>query len=291
MSKILVLAGGSVKGAFQAGVIRKVFENGFQPDAIYGVSAGSLNAAYLVNQLGEQTIAGEPLDFVKAGNDLWDFWETRITSPANLFQPFNLMELGYTAIVKKFRGLVSMQPLKQLIADVLQMRNLHASPIGIKVGAVNIVDGGMKYVDPSVEYFFDYLMASSAVPILMPVVKINHEEHRSFLDGGLRNVSPIKKAIEDGATEIVSISCHPEHIEGGNFDSGDLLALVDRVMDIAVNEILNADLREAILASEVGKSKVKITSYRPPHPLQIDMQSFNKYDIRRLLELGRAVEV
>lgn len=291
MSKILVLAGGSVKGAFQAGVIRAVFESGFRPDAIYGVSAGSLNASYLVNQLGEQMINSEPLDFIKAGNDLWDFWETRITNPSNLFQPFSLFQLGYTAIIKKFQGLVSMRPLERLISDVLQMRNLHASPVELKVGAVNIVDGGIKYVDPTVENFFDYLMASSAVPILMPVVKINNESNRSFLDGGLRNVSPIKKAIEDGATEIVSISCHPEHIEGGNFDTGDLLALVDRVMDIAVNEILNADLKEAQLASELGKSKVKIKSYRPPQPLQIDMQSFTKYDIRRLLELGYAMEV
>jgi len=286
MSKILVLAGGSVKGAYQAGVIKAVFENGFRPDAIYGISAGSLNAAYLVNQLGMQTINGEPLDFLKAGQDLWDFWETRITNPTNLFKPLNLFQLGYSALVKKFRGLVSMKPLELLIEDVLQMRNLHASPVNIKVGAVNIVDGGMKYVDPSVEHFFNYLMASSAIPILMPVVKINNDPYRSFLDGGLRNVSPIRKAIDDGATEIVSISCHPEQIEGGNFDAGDLLDLVDRVMDIAVNEILNADLREAALASKLGKNNVKITSYRPTQALQIDMQNFNKFDIRRLLELG-----
>ncbi|MEY2793262.1 MAG: hypothetical protein RJA76_1254 [Bacteroidota bacterium] len=290
MSKILVLAGGSVKGAFQAGVIRSVFESGFRPDAIYGISAGSLNAAFLVNQLGRQTIDGEPLDYIKAAEDLWDFWETRITNPTNLFQPLNLFQLGYTAIVKKFRGLVDMKPLQSLISDVLNIRNLHASPIGIKVGAVNVFDGGIKYVDPSVEHFFDYLMASSAIPILMPVVKINNEAKRSFLDGGLRDVSPIKKAIEDGATEIVSISCHPEQIEGGDFDSGDLLALVDRVMDIAVNEILNADLREAQLAGEFGKNKVKISSYRPSQALQIDMQTFNKYDIRRLLELGYAMD-
>ena len=40
MSKILVLAGGSVKGAFQAGVMKAMMERGYQPDAVYGVSAG-----------------------------------------------------------------------------------------------------------------------------------------------------------------------------------------------------------------------------------------------------------
>ena len=281
MSKILVLAGGSVKGAFQAGVIKALFEKGYQPDAIYGASAGSLNAAYLVNQFGQQANAGSPISYPQAAQDLWDFWERRITRPDCLSKPFNLFELGWTALTKKFKGLVDTSPLRKLLMDVLQDRNLHASPVGLKVGAVNIIEGAMHYVDPSFEHFQDYLMASSAVPILMPVVKIEGEKRKSYLDGGLRDVAPLQKAIKDGAKEIVVIACHTEMIEGGDFDSGDLLALVDRVMDIAVNEILNADLRE-------DRSDVKIKMIRPSQPLSIDIQRFTKMDIRRMLETGYA---
>jgi NTE family protein len=285
MSKILVLAGGSVKGAFQAGVMRAMMERGYQPDAVYGVSAGSLNAAYFVNQLGLQAITGEPISFIQASQDLWDFWETRITSPESLSKPFNIFQLGLSALRKKFKGLVDTQPLRNLLAEVLSIRNLHASPIDLKIGAVNIIDGTMYYVDTSEEHFLDYLMASSAVPILMPMVKINGETRRSFLDGGLRDVAPIKKAVEDGASHIVCISCHMESIEGGHFDSGDLLALVDRVMDIAVNEILNADIKEVMISS----TAIDIQSIRPPQPLTIDIQNFNKMDVRRMLELGYQV--
>ena len=285
MSKILVLAGGSVKGAFQAGVMRAMMERGYQPDAVYGVSAGSLNAAYFVNQLGLQAITGEPISFIQASQDLWDFWETRITIPESLSKPFNIFQLGLSALRKKFKGLVDTQPLRNLLAEVLSIRNLHASPIDLKIGAVNIIDGTMYYVDTSEEHFLDYLMASSAVPILMPVVKINGETRRSFLDGGLRDVAPIKKAVEDGASHIVCISCHMESIEGGHFDSGDLLALVDRVMDIAVNEILNADIKEVMISS----TAIDIQSIRPPQPLTIDIQNFNKMDVRRMLELGYQV--
>ena len=281
MSKILVLAGGSVKGAFQAGVIKALFEKGYQPDAIYGVSAGSLNAAYLVNQLGQQTYSGTPISYPQAAQDLWDFWETRITHPRCLSKPFNLFQLGWTALTKKFKGLVDTSPLRDLLSDVLQQRNLQASPVGLKVGAVNIVEGAMHYVDPSFDDFLDYLMASSAVPILMPVVKIQGEKRKSYLDGGLRDVAPVQKAIKDGAKEVVVIACHTEMIEGGDFDSGDLLALVDRVMDIAVNEILNADLRESSPA-------VQLKIIRPSQPLSIDIQRFTKLDIRRMLEMGYA---
>ena len=281
MSQILVLAGGSVKGAFQAGVIKALFEKGYRPDAIYGVSAGSLNAAYLVNQFGQQVNSGSPIDYPQAAQDLWDFWERRITRPECLSKPFNIFQLGWTALTKKFKGLVDTSPLRDLLSDVLQDRNLQASPVALKVGAVNIMDGAMHYVDPSFENFLDYLMASSAVPILMPVVKIQGEKRKSYLDGGLRDVAPLQKAIQDGATEVVVIACHTEMIEGGDFDSGDLLALVDRVMDIAVNEILNADLRE----SSPG---IQLKIIRPLQPLSIDIQRFTKMDIRRMLETGYA---
>ena len=285
MSKILVLAGGSVKGAFQAGVMKAMMERGYQPDAVYGVSVGSLNAAYFVNQLGMQALTGGPISFTDASQDLWDFWETRITSPKSLSKPFNIFQLGLTALRKKFKGLVDTQPLRNLLTEVLSIHNLHASPISLKIGAVNIMDGTVYYVDASEEYFLDYLMASSAVPILMPVVKINGERRRSFLDGALRDVAPIKKAVDDGASHIVCISCHMETIEGGHFDSGDLLALVDRVMDIAVNEILNADIKEVMISN----TTIDIQSIRPPQPLTIDIQNFNKMDIRRMLELGYQV--
>ena len=68
----------------------------------------------------------------------------------------------------------------------------------------------------------------------------------------------------------------------GFWGFGDLLALVDRVMDIAVNEILNADLK-------MSRSEVKLTIIRPKQPLSIDIQRFTKMDIRRMLETGYAL--
>jgi NTE family protein len=52
--KALVLGGGSMKGAFQVGVIQAVLENGFQPEMIYGISVGALNATFLANEAGRQ---------------------------------------------------------------------------------------------------------------------------------------------------------------------------------------------------------------------------------------------
>jgi NTE family protein len=123
-------------------------------------------------------------------------------------------------------------------------------PIDLKIGAVNIIDGTYVLRRSSEEHFLDYLMASSAVPILMPVVKINGETRRSFLDGGLRDVAPIKKAVDDGGKPTLfalAVTWNPS--KGDILIQGIYLALVDRVMDIAVNEILNADINEVMLSN------------------------------------------
>lgn len=59
-------------------------------------------------------------------------------------------------------------------------------------------------------------------------------------------------------------------------------------MDIAVNEILNADLKEALLIQN-QRSDLSIHSIRPIQPIAIDIQNFNKLDIRRMLEIGYAM--
>jgi hypothetical protein len=56
-------------------------------------------------------------------------------------------------------------------------------------------------------------------------------------------------------------------------------------MDIAVNEILNADIKEVMISN----TTIDIKSIRPPQPLTIDIQNFSKLDIRRMLELGYQV--
>jgi NTE family protein len=301
MSKILVLAGGSVKGAYQAGVVRAVFEAGFRPDFIYGISAGSMNASYLVNDFGRQSLENNGnIDYQQASLELAEFWENNIYAPDCLALRRGTYDLGMSAIRRNFEGLLDPTPLKEILHENINIRHLNASPIGLKVGAVDIINGSIIYADPTYEHFLDYVMASSAIPILMPVVNIGGLRKMAFLDGGLRDVAPIKKAINDGAEEIVCVACHTRKIDGGYFPYGNLLALVDRVMDIAVNECLNADLDWAEFRNEClpmdgspgeygileGQKRIKLKVIRPQTPLDVDIQNFDREDIQRMILLG-----
>ena len=183
MSKILVLAGGSVKGAYQTGVVRAVFEAGFRPDAIYGISAGSMNASYFVNNFGIQALENDGnIDFPQAAIDLCEFWVNNIQSPDSLALRRGTYDLGMSAIRRNFEGLLDPTPLREILHDNINIRNLNASPIGLKVGAVDIINGSIIYADPTYEHFLDYVMASSAIPILMPVVNIGGLRKMAFLD-------------------------------------------------------------------------------------------------------------
>ncbi len=54
--KALVLGGGSLKGAWQVGVIHAILDTGFRPEMIYGISAGALNGSFMVNEASKQVI-------------------------------------------------------------------------------------------------------------------------------------------------------------------------------------------------------------------------------------------
>lgn len=300
MKRVLVLSGGSVKGAFQAGAVRAVLESGFMPDAVYGISAGAMNASFLVNHVSQQFRKKQQFDWVTAGKGLCQFWKDRITSGESLARRRGTYELGLSALRKNFEGLLDSTPLREIIEKTISMKNLRVSPIGLKVGAVDILGGSMVYADPSFEHFFDYLMASSAIPILMPVVNIGGNKKMAFLDGGMRQVAPIKKAMQDGATEIVCVACHPKEIHGQPFNYGNLLALVDRAMDITVSEIVNNDIEwaqylNALLPGDrkwlkegelEGYQKFDLTVIRPNKSILVDIQDFNTDDIVQMLELG-----
>jgi NTE family protein len=287
--KALVLGGGSLKGAFQVGVVQAVLEAGFEPEMIYGISVGSLNASYLVNEAGKQTIEHKKIDWPKISRQLIEFWVKNITHPEDIAIMRSSLTLGIDTLMSRFDGLLDTTPLHTLIRKNVDEFILRTSPIKLKVGAVDVVSGKMVYATPQDEHFIEYILASSSLPTLMPAVHIKGHRKSVFLDGGLRVVAPLKAALEDGATDIVCVACHAEHIYNEPVNYRSLLKLLDRVKDINVNQIVNSDIAWA--QSYVEKEGLKgrnlnLTVIRPHEPLHLDMLSFKSEDIVRLIVQG-----
>lgn len=299
--KVLVLSGGNVKGSYQAGAIKRLLDQGFQPDAVYGVSVGALNGALLADQMGQTPTPIWP----DAGDNLVRFWIREVTSFSVVGRERTGAGIIWKAIRDKFSGLIDMTPIMELLERTLNMDNITNSPLKVYPGVVNLAKGNFFNADPvnDKDNFFKYIIASTREPINMDIVDIGEE---AFVDGGLRNIAPLKPAIDGGAEEIIVIANQPEKISeqtGRNYR--DLFTLARRTVGIMTNEIINNDLALAERINELckhygdaadgykisdgplkGARFVDIMVIRPKERLPINILNFDSHDINTLIDLG-----
>lgn len=290
--KALVLGGGSLKGAFQAGAVKAILESGFEPNAIYGISAGSLNATFLAHEAARQQAETGSVDWPKVGRALMEFWVRNITGPATVAIERNRLMMGYETFMSRFDGFLDNTPIKNLIRQTIDLEQLRRGPVQVKVGAVDILNGDMVYADAHDEHFLDYVFASSALPFLMPAVPIGGDHRKAFMDGGLREVAPLRVAIEDGATEILCVACHAKRIPGEAINYRSLLTLIERVKDITVNQLVNNDIAWAerfVERERLHGRHIHLNVIRPTDPLHLDLLRFTQEDIGNLLVQGYEV--
>jgi NTE family protein len=312
----LAFGGGSIKGAYQAGVTKVLLNKGFVPDSLYGISVGSLNAAFLCDRayflgktkgdyysgLGEMPPADlsdpkAPVTWPFIGEQLAAFWTQKITGPSALVTEWPEIGIFIRIILGEFNGVVGVNPLKKLIADTLSSDRLSKSSVPTEIGAVNIDTGAIKYVSNSDSDFIDFLLASAAVPLVMPIVEIAGADKGRYVDGGARHIVPVKKAADGPATHIVCIACQAP-IGADNYQPvqkpTNILQLITRLTEIASDNVIAKDVndvKEANKDKEANKKKVALI--RPDSPLeteiqkpQLEINDFKAEDIKNLISRG-----
>lgn len=305
--KALVLSGGSVKGAYQAGALREALRH-FSPDAIYGISVGSLNGAFLASKANNDYIKhGREPDWPVIGQALYDFWVARIRKPGDIVRKRNFFNLGASFITRSWNGLYSNEPLWEKIDETIADAAFHHSnAVYLKVGSLNLVTGEKVYADHTTQGGIkQHVLSSAAIPFIMPTSHIRTgDTDNPYLDGGLRDSSPLGEAIRHGAEEVLCIYCHPEKLKvEEDFEHGKFKEYANRVMDVISNENINNDhkigtLINRLIAAGVdpddpaspiaGKRPVTgiESPIRPERQLEIDIENFNENDIARLMHLG-----
>jgi NTE family protein len=295
IEKALVLSGGSIKGAFQAGAIAEIFNSGFVPDAIYGTSVGSLNGGFLAERAGR---AGSSPNWPAIGEELVNFWQDNITSFEKIGKRRGTLKLVWTLARKKFDGFIDTTRLRKLIEREFKVDNMRKSPVAFSACAVNIADGQAVYATPQNPGILDYIIASAAIPVVMPVSVIGKQP---FLDGGIREVAPLKRAIDDGANEIICIVCQAENLAGAALNHKNIIELTERLMDIVINELVADDLRRCEFINQFagsnGRSMAKspfkdkrfidLTIIRPEATIALDLEKFTYDEIVNVIHAGR----
>lgn len=226
-----VMGGGGARSAYQAGVLRYLSRRfpGLQIPIITGVSAGAINAAHLAAHHGT---------FRQATDELFHLWSSLTVD--HVFRT-DAGSLGWHALrwgrqlvsgggksPPQVRGLLDTAPLREYLAD--RMHAVDGELTGINY---NLETGRLRAVALSTTNYstgqtvlwvqgqdvtewerpnrrsrlttltVEHVMASSALPIVFPAVKIGKHW---FGDGGIRLTAPLSPALHLGADRILAIS-------------------------------------------------------------------------------------
>jgi NTE family protein len=224
----LVLTGGGARASYQVGVLKAIAEitqakeSPFQ--VISGVSAGAINAAYLMSRADQFGIATQ---------GLWDLWTRLHSERVYRTDPGSLASLGskWLGTVgmggmfnrKRANHLLSTEPLRELLEQELSLERIpgfikNQTLKGIALSATNYLTGtAITFFDgdDSVREWVrstrlgvrttvtvDHVMASSAIPVFFPPIRI---EGALYGDGCIRLTSPVSPAIHLGADRILCV--------------------------------------------------------------------------------------
>src|SRR5215510_6683358 len=227
----LALGGGGAKAAYQAGVLRALAQE--IPDLRFaiatGVSAGAINTAFLANFPGTIQAATESLARTWGTLRLSDVFRTSPMSlGSRMLRTMAQITTGTPPGVPPIQGMVDTTPLREFLHQTYQtpngqLPNVTANVRSGRIEAVAITttlystaqsvtfcagrqmngwDQPQRISIPS-ELTVDHVMASAALPLLFPAVRIGDGWYG---DGGVRLVSPLGPAVHLGADRILAIS-------------------------------------------------------------------------------------
>ena len=180
MKTALVLSGGGARGAFQIGVLEHLIkEKKYSFDSMYGTSVGALNTSGL-SMLGYDEL-----------RRIWD----NIKKMSDIFA-----SNWYKLWVLFGDGLYNYKPLEKLLHKHLDGKS---ASVPVTVTKVHIPSGKLVYAKSDEPDFVESVLASTLVPLAADPYK------GLWYDGGVREITPLQKAIDDGAEKIVVILCSP----------------------------------------------------------------------------------
>lgn len=277
--KALVHSGGAAKGAWACGIIQYLLGDlKINYDIYTGTSVGAINTAFLAMfKSGEEEEAAQLLR---------DWWMKLDNSKIYQSWPF----WGRLAIAWR-KSFYDSSPLHKLIRGNVNLEKIRSSGKKISVGALNLHTGKYMLFDQDSDNFIDAVLASSAFPATLAPVKINND---LFIDGGMKTISPIKAAIEMGATEIDVITTSPDVRDKKFISNPNIIDIIRRAFDVATDKILSNDIELAIMynrlaeAGLTNKVPIKLRILKPHYNLLDNVLDFNPDKIKEMIEKGYA---
>lgn len=276
--RALVLSGGGSKGAYEVGAVRHLMGTlGRQYDIFCGVSVGAINSAVLAQfKTGEEKQASEEL------SRLWDEF-----GKGTLYKSW----FGWHLAALWKPSLYNSNPLQKILAKEIDASAVSTSGKKLRIGAVNHGTGAYHIFDEGYPELTKAIAASSAFPAMLTPVEMAGS---LWTDGGVRSNTPIKAAIDLGATSIDVIMCSPKHVRQDLSSSPKTLDIAFRAIDLLTDTVNNYDLDKALLynklvkaGGDTSKKLVGLNIIRPAYELTKDPLDFDLKQMKLMAEQGQ----
>lgn len=272
--RALVLSGGGSKGSWQAGAIKALADSSWGKkgfDFISGTSVGAINAAGL-GMFRKEALRSAAIILEGLWYDRLKIWRLKF--------PWYICGLWSPSLGTN-------KPLEKFLDKNLNVEDIRKSDVDLCFSAVDIESGELKRFGKDTKDIKGAVMASASFPLAFPLREVGR---RLYTDGGVRDIAPLKPAIDAGANEIVVL------MTDNPFDAGEIeaptnaLSMGMRIVNLLTTEVLLNDIRRCYKINEQiihhpGKKKVLVHTYWPEEPLA-DSLNFKTKIMRRQIEQG-----
>lgn len=263
VKRALVIEGGGMKAAYANGVLSAFEEAGHTKwDAVYGTSAGGALAAWF--SAGQARYAEKTWDYAADPRIL--SWR-RFARLGPLLDHEALLEIVY----------LQEHPIDQ--------GAIRRCPHPVIVTAADVHSGEVVYHDLRQGDIIAWLKATGRLPFASgPTVAI---DGREFLDGGILDPIPIRRAVADGATDITLVLNKPQGKR--QKDNAVMAGIVARRYPKLREGIINHHRikGEAIDYAENPPTGVTVHIVRPTKPTGLGRLSRDLDLIHAALDQGR----
>lgn len=310
----LILPGGGARNAYQAGVLKAIAdmlpddaENPFP--VICGSSSGAINAALL---------ASNAAHFKEGVDRLYGIWANFHVGKVFKTDAWTALKSGFRwmlsfASIGLYKGqprsLLDNSPLREMLEshvrfariqqaiDAGDLRAVSVTASGYTTGTSVTFYQGIESLVPwkrtrrigrRTEITINHLMASSAIPVLFPAVKLKDEY---FGDGSMRLSAPLSPALHLGANRLLIIGVRSQGIDAPPGEDVEIPYpsfghISGYIFDTLFMDSLDADIeRMRRINHTVTETKGKEVEYKDTRLRQIDYLVISpSRDIRDIVE-------
>ncbi len=193
---------------------------------------------------------------------LKDVWFT--IREEDVYKKFGWLRVAWRLAVEKKLGAYDNAPLRDLI-----QKNAAGKPFRVPahVGRVSLTSGRYESVSSDAPDFLDAVWESATMPIIWESIG-----REAYVDGGLRNVTPLGDALDYSPKEIVVVVLSPEEIEPAPYPNDIIDTAKRSLTDITINEILKNDvddfvrINNLVKQAENARLKLKKPKENPTDP-------------------------